>query len=181
MGTRKKFLLASLVGLAAVLALVLGAMPGFDNTQLAASSSQVDIQDVLDALLGDQDKGANLSVVSAVQAVVVKTPAGEEYITPEIPLPLTLSAPVGNTPVRYVASEEGDNTPWEDSANPNSPGGAGTWTSGAARAFTDPAAFSAPYSATLDAGTFVTGAASSRTLLIYGLVNAALVSGQTKP
>jgi hypothetical protein len=154
-------------------------MPGFDNTQLAASSSQVDIQDVLDALLGDQDKGANLSVVSAVQAVVVKTPAGEEYITPEIPLPLTLSAPVGNTPVRYVASEEGDNTPWEGSANPNNPGGAGTWTSGAARAFTDPAAFSAPYSATLDAGTFVTGVASSRTLLIYGLTNAALVSGQT--
>lgn len=178
MGTRKKLLLASLASIAMVLAFVLGAMPGFDATRLAAGSDQVAIQDILDALLGGGDKGASLTVNSAVQAVVVKTPAGAEYVVPEIPLPLTLSASVGNVPVRYVASEEGDNTVWSASANPNNPGGAGTWTGGAARTFTDPAVFSAPYASTLDIGTFVTGEASVRTLLIYGLANASLTAGE---
>lgn len=178
MGTSKKFLLASLVGLAMVLAFVLGAMPGFDQSRLAASGDQVNIQDVLDALLGDQEKGETLSVVSAVQAVLIKTPAGDNYVTPEIPLPLELDGSVGNVPVRYVASVEGDNTPWSASANPNNPGGAGTWTSGAARTFTDPAVFAAPYGATLDAGAFVTGVASTRTVLIYGLANAQLTNGE---
>lgn len=177
MGTRKKLLLASLVGLAMVLAFVLGAMPGYDQSRLAASSDQISMQDILSAVLAEE-KGLNPEVLSNVQAVVVKTPAGDEYVTPMIPLPLTLSTSVGNQPVRYVASVEGDNTVWAGSAT-NTPGGPGQWNSGPQRAYTDPEVFVAPYAANLDLGNFVTGVASQRSVLIYGLAGTTLQNGQT--
>jgi hypothetical protein len=176
MGTRKKLLLASLVGLAMLLAFVLGAMPGYDQSRLAASGDQINIQDVLNALLAEE-KGTELEVQSNVQAVLVKTPTGSQYVVPEIPLPLRLSESRGNTPVHYVASVEGDNTVWAGSPG-NTPGGAGQWNGGANRAYTGLPVSLAPYAASLDLGTFVTGTAGVRSLLIYGLLGAQLQNSQ---
>ncbi|MBI1321046.1 MAG: hypothetical protein GC168_19140 [Candidatus Hydrogenedens sp.] len=173
MGTRKKVLLASLVSLAMVLAFVLGALPGYDATRLAASpGDSIDMEGVLAALMSD--KGTDPAVGSNVTAVVIKTPVdgAGTYAEPEIPLPLTLGGVSDNVPVRYVASFQGDNVGvWSTGGVA---GGAGTWFAGANRVSSDAATGGAPYAQSLPLGSLVSGVAQARTLFIYGLVNAQL-------
>jgi hypothetical protein len=179
MGTRKKVLLASLVSLAMVLAFVLGALPGYDATRLtAAPGDSVDMEGVLAALLSDKGE-TGLAVSSNVSAVVIKTPVDGDgtYAEPEIPLPLALNSDVGNVPVRYVASFQGDNVGvWSGGGTP---GGSGTWFDGASRAFSDAATGGSPYVQSLPLGGLISGVASVRTLFVYGLANATLAGGSS--
>jgi len=111
MGTRKKLILASLVGVMMMLAFIIGLVPSHDTDRSGAavpSNGRVDMVDILDLILGSAAKQDGVTLESRVDGVVVKTPEDNAEI-PAIPVPLQATVEGdGNDLVTFVANEAND-------------------------------------------------------------------------
>lgn len=167
MGTRKRFLLASLMSVVLALAFLIGVMPGSENARLGANSDdQVDMAALLDLMLA-QDKGIDLGVQSSIDAVVVKTPE-DNFQTPIIPVPVAATGADNSESIRFVALGVNNEAVWAGS-DPMS--ASGQWT-GDSSISTDEV-FGPVFASAVNIGTFVTGVANAipQVLGIYALAN----------